>query len=151
MTLQQKITILRSSVVRKKITTKNKENKMKNFQVAKIANAPRVELKEALNLTGCEVSINELPANVSVPFVHAHKQNEELYIILEGDGELFIDGEVIKVGKGDAVRIDPDGKRCFRAGKNGIKMICIQTKRGSLEQYTMTDGVIVDDVKPSWL
>ena len=124
---------------------------MKNYQVAKIANAPRVELKEALNLTGCEVSINELPANASVPFVHAHKQNEELYIITEGDGELFIDGEVIKVGKGDAVRIDPEGKRCFKAGKNGIKMICIQTKRGSLEQYTMTDGVIVDDVKPSWL
>lgn len=118
---------------------------MKNYQVAKIANAPRVELKEALNLTGCEVSINELSANVSVPFVHAHKQNEELYIITDGDGE------VIKVSKGDAVRIDPDGKRCFRAGKNGIKMICIQTKRGSLEQYTMTDGVIVEDVKPSWL
>lgn len=151
MTLQQKITILRSSVVSKKITIKNKENKMKNFQVTKTLNEPRVELKEALNLTGCEVSINELPANVSVPFVHSHKQNEELYIITDGDGELFIDGEVIKVGKGDAVRIDPDGKRCFRAGKNGIKMICIQTKRGSLEQYTMTDGVIVDDVKPSWL
>lgn len=124
---------------------------MKNYQVAKITNEPRVELKEALNLTGCEVSINELPANTSVPFVHVHKQNEELYIITDGDGELFIDGEVIKVGKGDAVRIDPDGKRCFRAGKNSIKMICIQTKRGSLEQYTMTDGVIVDDVKPNWL
>ena len=124
---------------------------MKNYQVAKVANEPRVELKEALNLTGCEVSINELPANTSVPFVHVHKQNEELYIITDGDGELFIDGEVIKVGKGDAVRIDPDGKRCFRAGKNSIKMICIQTKRGSLEQYTMTDGVIVDDVKPNWL
>ena len=124
---------------------------MKNYQVTKIANEPRVELKEALNLTGCEVSINELPANTSVPFVHAHKQNEELYIILEGEGELFIDGKEIKVGKGDAVRIDPDGKRCFRAGKNGIKMICIQSKKGSLEQYTMSDGVIVDDVKPSWL
>ncbi|WP_459902918.1 cupin domain-containing protein [Campylobacter concisus] len=124
---------------------------MKNYQVAKIASEPRVELKEALNLSGCEVSINVLPANVSVPFVHSHKQNEELYIILEGDGELFIDGEVLKVSKGDALRIDPEGKRCFRAGKNGIKMICIQTKRGSLEQYTMSDGVIVDDVKPSWL
>jgi len=40
---------------------------MKNYQVAKIANEPRVELKEALNLSGCEVSINELPANASVP------------------------------------------------------------------------------------
>mgnify|MGYP000201902971 CR=1 FL=1 len=124
---------------------------MKNYQIAKTLNEPRVELKEALNLTGCEVSINELVANASVPFVHAHKQNEELYIILEGGGELFIDGEVIAVSKGEAIRIDPEGKRCFRAGKNGIKMICIQTKRGSLEQYTMSDGVIVDDVKPSWL
>jgi len=151
LTLQQKSIILRSSVVNKKITTIKKENKMKNYQVAKTLNEPRVELKESLNLSGCEVSINELPANVSVPFVHSHKQNEELYIITEGDGELFIDGEVIKVSKDDAVRIDPDGKRCFKAGKNGIKMICIQTKRGSLEQYTMTDGVIVEDVKPSWL
>ena len=124
---------------------------MKNYQVAKTLNQPRVELKEALTLTGCEVSINELAANASVPFVHAHKQNEELYIILEGGGELFIDGEVLKVGKGDAIRIDPDGKRCFKAGKNGIKMICIQSKKGSLEHYTMDDGVIVDDVKPSWL
>lgn len=124
---------------------------MKNYQVAKTLNEPRVELKETLNLTGCEVSINELAANTSVPFVHAHKQNEELYIILEGDGELFIDGEVLKVGKGDAIRIDPEGKRCFKAGKNGIKMICIQSKKGSLEHYTMDDGVIVDDVKPSWL
>ena len=124
---------------------------MKNYQVAKVANEPRVELKEALNLTGCEVSINELPANVSVPFVHAHKQNEELYIILDGEGELFIDGEVLKVSKGDAVCIDPEGKRCFRAGTSGIKMMCIQSKKGSLEQYTMSDGVIVDDVKPSWL
>ena len=31
---------------------------MKNYQVAKITNKPRVELKESLNLTGCEVSIN---------------------------------------------------------------------------------------------
>ena len=93
---------------------------MKNYQVAKVANEPRVELKEALNLTGCEVSINELPANTSVPFVHAHKQNEELYIITDGDGELFIDGEVIKVGKGDAVRIDPEGKRCWVRGALGL-------------------------------
>ena len=32
-----------------------------------------------------------------------------------------------------------------------MKFICIQTKRGSLEQYTNDDGVINDDVKPSWL
>lgn len=39
-------------------------------------------LNEQLELTGSEVSINELPAGASVPFVHVHKRNEELYIIL---------------------------------------------------------------------
>lgn len=73
---------------------------------------------------------------MSVPFVHSHKQNEELYLVLKGGGALFI---------------DPAGKRCFKAGAQGMKFICIQTKRGSLEQYTNGDGVINEDVKPSWL
>ena len=52
---------------------------MSNYKIVSTKNAPRVELKEALGLSGCELSINELPANASVPFVHSHKQNEELY------------------------------------------------------------------------
>ena len=83
--------------------------------------------------------------------MHSHKQNEELYLVLKGGGTLFIDGEETAVGEGDAIRIDPAGKRCFKAGAQGMKFICIQTKRGSLEQYTMDDGVINEDVKPSWL
>jgi len=53
---------------------------MSNYKIVSTKNEPRVELKEALGLSGCELSINELPANVSVPFVHSHKQNEELYL-----------------------------------------------------------------------
>ena len=48
-----------------------------------------------LGLTGCEASINCLPAGQGVPFVHAHKQNEETYIIIEGEGEMFVDGDVV--------------------------------------------------------
>jgi len=65
---------------------------MSNYKIVSTKNEPRVELKEVLNLSGCELSINELPANVSVPFVHSHKQNEELYLVLKGGGTLFIDG-----------------------------------------------------------
>ena len=124
---------------------------MSNYKIVSTKSEPRVELKEALNLSGCELSINELPANASVPFVHSHKQNEELYLVLKGGGTLFIDGEEKAVGEGDAIRIDPAAKRCFKAGAQGMKFICIQTKRGSLEQYTNGDGVINEDVKPSWL
>ena len=123
---------------------------MSNYKIVSTKSKPRAELKEALNLSGCELSINELPANASVPFVHSHKQNEELYLVLKG-GALFIDGEEKAVSEGDAIRIDPAGKRCFKVGAQGMKFICIQTKRGSLEQYTNGDGVINEDVKPSWL
>ena len=124
---------------------------MPNYKIVSTKNKPRVELKEALGLSGCELSINELPANASVPFVHSHKQNKELYLALKGGGALFAGGEETAVKKGDAIRIDPDGKRCFKAGAQGMKFICIQTRRGSPEQYAMDDGVINEDVKPSWL
>ena len=42
----------------------------------------RGELHDLLNLTGAEVSCNTLPAGASVPFVHHHTQNEEVYLIL---------------------------------------------------------------------
>ena len=62
------MTTLRSSVVSYNITTKkSKETKMSNYKIVSTKSEPRVELKEALNLSGCELSINELPANASVP------------------------------------------------------------------------------------
>ena len=57
---------------------------MENFKMVDVKDAPRVELHNQLGLTGCEISINELPPKAAVPFVHAHKQNEEVYGVLGG-------------------------------------------------------------------
>ncbi|RAZ51143.1 cupin domain-containing protein [Campylobacter hyointestinalis] len=123
----------------------------KNYKMISSKDSPRSEFHDELNLTGCEVSINHLKAGDSVPFVHSHKQNEEVYIVLEGSGVLFIDGEEFEVNAGDVLRIDPDGKRCFKASSSSdLKYICIQCKAGSLEQFTDGDGVINAE-KPSWL
>ena len=35
---------------------------MSNYKIVSTKNEPRVELKDALSLSGCELSINELPA-----------------------------------------------------------------------------------------
>ena len=53
----------------------------------------RTELHDLLGLTGAEVSVNTIPAGGSVPFVHAHKANEEIYFILSGKGKVEIDGQ----------------------------------------------------------
>lgn len=41
-----------------------------NFRRISLESAPRTELHDALGLTGCEVSVNALPAGAAVPFVH---------------------------------------------------------------------------------
>lgn len=116
---------------------------MNNFKKVSVAEEARVELHDLLGLTGAEVSINALPAGASVPFVHSHKQNEEIYAVLEGEGKAVIDGESVALKAGDWVKIAPAAKRqFFAAADKGIKYICIQVKENSLEGYTMTDAVV---------
>ncbi|MDO5046732.1 cupin domain-containing protein [Campylobacter sp.] len=121
-----------------------------NYKLISLQKENREELHDKLELTGCEISINTLPKGVSVPFVHAHKQNEEIYIVVKGYGELFIDGDEFRIKAGDVISIKPKGERCFKASNESeLKFICIQAKAGSLEQFTMSDGEITA-AKPSW-
>ena len=116
---------------------------MANFNKVSVKEGARVELHDALHLTGAEISINELPKGASVPFVHSHKQNEEIYGILEGEGVAVIDGERVPLAAGDWLRISPAAKRRFFASEtSAIKYICIQVKTNSLENYTASDAEI---------
>ena len=116
---------------------------MKNFAKTHIESANRSELHDALTLTGAEISLNTLPAGTNVPFIHAHKMNEEIYGILAGQGKVIIDGEEIPLSAGDWLRISPAAKRQFFAAEDSaISFICIQTKENSLEAFTAGDAVI---------
>ncbi|MBQ2381723.1 MAG: cupin domain-containing protein [Succinivibrio sp.] len=105
-------------------------------------NANRTELHDLLKLTGCEVSINSVEPNSQSPFFHYHKQNEEVYVVLEGSGFVYADGETIKVEKGSVFRMAPSVKRCIKAKENGMRYLCIQCKENSLTQFTFGDGAI---------
>lgn len=118
---------------------------MANFSKVSVAQDARTELHDKLSLTGAEVSINNLPAGASVPFVHSHKNNEEIYAILSGKGKAVIDGETVELKAGDWIRISPAGKRQFFAAEDSaISFVCIQVKENSLEAYTNDDGVMVE-------
>ncbi len=117
---------------------------MANYKKISVADNARTELHDSLGLTGAEISVNELPAGTGVPFVHSHKQNEEIYAVLEGNGKAVIDGEEIALTAGDWLRVSPSAKRQFSASADcGIKYICIQVKENSLKCYTADDAVIV--------
>jgi mannose-6-phosphate isomerase-like protein (cupin superfamily) len=116
---------------------------MANYTKTNIGNEGRTELHETLALSGAEISINNLPAGASIPFVHSHKNNEEVYGILSGKGKVIIDGEEIALTTGDWLKISPAGKRQFFAAEDTqISFICIQTKENSLEGFTANDAVM---------
>lgn len=126
----------------------------KNYKASTVGNlnpGGRVVLHDELALTGSEVSVNQLPPGASIPFVHAHKRNEEVYLVLQGKGRFYIDGDEFEVAEGSVIRIDPAGARCLTAdGQTPLRYVCIQTEARSLVQFTEGDGVILE-TKPSWL
>lgn len=116
---------------------------MSNFTKVHTEKESRTELHDQLKLTGAEISINHLPAGTGVPFVHAHKQNEEIYAIVSGKGKAVIDEETVELTAGDWLRVAPAAKRQFSAAEDSdISFICIQVKENSLEGYTMDDAVV---------
>ena len=116
---------------------------MSNFMKVSSESAPRVELHEKLGLTGAEISINTIGAGESVPFIHSHKQNEEIYYVIDGSGKAVIDNEEIDLVAGDWIRISPVAERQFFASENNsISYVCIQVKENSLEEFTSNDAII---------
>ena len=107
-------------------------------------------LGQELGLTGCEVSLNRLPAGKGMPFVHTHKKNEELYIVLKGSGIFYMDGEEFPIQEGSLIRVAPDGERAWKAGAEDLYFICIQAEAGSLTQANLEDGVR-PPTKASWM
>ncbi len=116
---------------------------MANFNKVNVSSDARTELHNKLSLTGAEISINHLLAGTGVPFIHSHKNNEEIYAILSGKGKVIIDGETIELVAGDWLRISPAAKRQFFAAEDTeIHFICIQVKENSLENYTKDDAIV---------
>lgn len=107
-------------------------------------------LRSELGLTGIELSLNSLAPGKAIPFLHGHRQNEELYLFLSGHGQMLLDDQVIEVAAGTAVRVAPPVLRSWRnTGSEALTCICIQAKQGSLSQATAADG-FMSDAAPVW-
>jgi mannose-6-phosphate isomerase-like protein (cupin superfamily) len=121
------------------------------FKHPLIAMVPgKLFLKEPLHLTGMEVSLGVVPAGRGTPFLHAHRQNEELYIFVKGQGQFVVDGEVLDVQEGTVVRVAPAGARAWRNNSTeDLYYIVIQAKAGTLANGTITDGLEVPGA-PQW-
>jgi mannose-6-phosphate isomerase-like protein (cupin superfamily) len=55
---------------------------------------------------------------------HYHAQTEEIYVLLEGSGEMEVDGERSRVVPGDAILIPPGAWHQIRADDAELRFLC---------------------------
>lgn len=64
------------------------------------------------------------PKEAVIP--HSHEKYEEIYYILEGQGEIFIDNKKQEVIQGDVIYIPPKSKHTMKPiGNNPLRFITV--------------------------
>ena len=60
-----------------------------------------------------------------MPWAHRHRHQEELYVVVAGSGTAWLDGEEVELRPWDALRVAPSVVRSFRAGPDGLDLLCV--------------------------
>ncbi|WP_158265273.1 cupin domain-containing protein [Blastopirellula marina] len=122
------------------------------FQLRDLPPAPKRFLKSELSLSSMELSVNCMPAGATMPFLHKHRRNEEVYLFLTGEGEFQAGDEILAITPGFCIRCSPETPRSFRnTGSVPMEFVVIQAEADSYSGAGLTtDGELVP-VSPVWL
>ena len=102
-------------------------------------------LKNAMRLTGMEVSLNKLPPGVEVPFLHKHRKHEELFIFVKGKGQFQVDGQTMDVSEGTVIRVAPEGVRTWRNNSSeDLYYVVVQANSQTPCEAEIADGIGID-------
>ena len=91
-----------------------------------------------LGLQKSGLGIQKVLPGRKIPFKHKHEEQEEVIIIVAGNGKIELDDEIIELKTWDAVRVSPEVIRTVEAGPDGIEIIIV----GALYAGT-NDAVII--------
>ena len=90
--------------------------------------APNMEARfgrDAMGLQGGGFSYQKLAPNFEAPFGHRHERQEEVYVIVSGNGRVMIEDEVRELRQWDAIRLPGGVARAFAGGPDGMELIAI--------------------------
>jgi Cupin domain len=88
--------------------------------------APDYEARFAREQLDCKqsgLSYQRLAPNKRGPFGHRHREEEEIYVVVTGGGQVKLDDEVRDVRQWDALRVAPQTARAFAAGPDGLELL----------------------------
>ena len=100
----------------------------------------------AVATTGADFSLQAFAPGTETGFVHTHKNHEELYFFLSGNGEFQVDGQAFKVKEGSVVKVAPQGKRSVRNnGTQPLIMLCVQYRANTFTPDDANDADILQE------
>lgn len=92
----------------------------------------KVFLKDSIKATGSQISYTMINPGESSPFFHLHRENEEIYMIIKGEGEYQVEDSVFPISEGSVIRVATGASRGMKnTGKEPMIVICFQSKEGS--------------------
>jgi len=107
-------------------------------------------LRDLLGSAGLEMSLNVVPPGKGIPFLHRHQQNDEVYVVVGGQGQFLVDGECLDVAEGSVLCISPSAARAWRNNSDTpLYFLCIQYRADSVIQDGTLDGQKVEG-KLAW-
>jgi mannose-6-phosphate isomerase-like protein (cupin superfamily) len=107
-------------------------------------------LRNLLESAGLEMSLNVVLPGHGMPFLHKHRQNEEVYVVVGGRGQFLVDGECIDVAEGSVLRISPAAARAWRNDSEApLYFLCVQYRANSVIEGGGADGQKVEGM-PTW-
>jgi mannose-6-phosphate isomerase-like protein (cupin superfamily) len=96
------------------------------------------------------LTANALEPGEEAGYWHAHSRIEELYVFLEGSGQMGLDDEVVDVAAGSVVRVGQGVWRTWRASPSSagqLRWLCIRAGGEPLPEFP--DDSERDEARPS--
>lgn len=112
---------------------------MSEYQVTEIGNIDswvgKSFIEGDLGADSTSISVNATEPGGESPFWHAHARCEEIYAVLDGQGELAIGEEVVPLSAGTVVRVAPGAMRALRClpdSTTPLKWLCVRSGAATL-------------------
>jgi len=111
--------------------------------------------RRQLDLEGVALGLIRIPAHEGYTFTHSHRQQEEVYIVIEGNGVIAVNDEQIELERGDLIRVAPAARRALKAHEEGLFVICaggipMGFPHNPDSRYMIDDGIPHYDDIPAW-
>lgn len=79
--------------------------------------------RKYINSKDLGVTYTKYAPNYKSAKAHSHKVQEEVYVVIAGNGRILLDDKPEELKQWDVIRVAPETVRSFEAGPDGMELI----------------------------